>query len=107
MSEELIPKAAWIAWGIIGVAYAAACVWIGVRLFNRRERWTKWTAVALAVMPTMYVLSSGPITMVAFQSRVTHTPMVLPDGIVCGDGIQRNKFRTVVPDRLCTIVLGL
>ena len=80
MSEELIPKAAWIAWGIIGVAYAAACIWTGVRLFNRRERWTKWTAVALAVMPMMYILSSGPMTMVAVQSRVTHTPTVLPDG---------------------------
>jgi hypothetical protein len=30
MSEELIPKVAWIVWGIVGVAYAAVCVWVVV-----------------------------------------------------------------------------
>src|SRR5262249_20189666 len=46
MGDDLIPTAAGIAWGTVGALYAAACVWICVRLFNRRERWSKWTAVA-------------------------------------------------------------
>ncbi len=31
---------------LAAVAFAAFCVWLAVRLVNRRERWTKWTAVA-------------------------------------------------------------
>ncbi len=63
-----------VAWGVVGTAYAAACVWLGVRFFNRRERWAKWMVVALAVTPVLYVLSSGPMAMIAFRSRVTVTP---------------------------------
>ncbi len=80
MSEELIPKAAWFAWEFVGAAYAAACIWIGVRLFNRRERWTKWTAVAVAITPLLYVLSSGPLTIVAFSTRIRQESVILPDG---------------------------
>jgi hypothetical protein len=36
--------------------------------------------VALAVMPVLYVLSSGPMTIVAFRTRVTHTSTSLPSG---------------------------
>jgi hypothetical protein len=31
----------------LAVAFAAFCVWLGVRVYNRRERWAKWTAVGL------------------------------------------------------------
>jgi hypothetical protein len=44
----------------LGVAFAALCVWLGVRIFNRRERWAKWTAVALAAV-VAYPLSIGPV----------------------------------------------
>jgi len=80
MRQDLIPAAAGIAWGAVGALYAAACIWICVRLFNRRERWSKWTALALAIVPLLYVLSSGPLSMVAFHFRVVHSPTVLPDG---------------------------
>jgi hypothetical protein len=80
MGDDLIPTAAGIAWGTVGALYAAACVWICVRLFNRRERWSKWTALGLAMAPLVYLLSSGPLSMVAFRSRVVHTPTVMPDG---------------------------
>jgi hypothetical protein len=80
MNEELIPTVASIAWGTVGALYAAACVWICVRLLNRRERWSKCVALALAVTPLLYVLSSGPISMVAFHSRVVHVPTAMPDG---------------------------
>jgi len=44
---------------VLGVASAAFCVWLAVRIYNRRERWAKWTAVGLAVV-VAYPLSFGP-----------------------------------------------
>ena len=32
------------------VAFAAFCVWLGVRVVNRRERWAKWTLPAATVL---------------------------------------------------------
>lgn len=80
MTEELFSPAAGVAWGIIGAAYTALWVWLAVRLFNRRERWTKWTAAALALAPVLYVLSSGPLTTIAFSTRRGKESLVLPDG---------------------------
>jgi hypothetical protein len=31
----------------LAAIFAAFCVWLGVRIFNRRERWAKWTLAAL------------------------------------------------------------
>jgi hypothetical protein len=80
MSDEDLWAAVGVTWGVIGAAYAALCIWLGVRLFNRRERWAKWTAVALAIMPALYILSSGPMTIVGFRTRVKHTSTILPNG---------------------------
>ena len=44
---------------IFGVAFVAFCVWIGVRIVNRLERWAKWTAIGIAVM-LVYPLSYAP-----------------------------------------------
>jgi len=40
--------------------FAALCVWLGVRIANRRERWAKWTAVVGVVGAVLYVASFGP-----------------------------------------------
>jgi len=50
---------------IFGVTFAAFCVWLVVRVINRRERWAKRTAVILVVAPTLYVLSIGPFSWLA------------------------------------------
>ena len=34
----------------LAVAFAAFCVWLTVRIVNRRERWAKWTAAATLLM---------------------------------------------------------
>lgn len=34
----------------LGVAFAAFCVWLTVRIVNRRERWAKWMAVGLSIV---------------------------------------------------------
>ena len=50
-----------IALGIFGVAFAAFCVWLTVRIVNRRERWAKWTLALAIGMPVLYVLGMGPV----------------------------------------------
>ena len=47
-----------IVLSIFGVAFAAFCVWLTVRIVNRRELWAKWT-LALTIFVT-YPLSFGP-----------------------------------------------
>jgi hypothetical protein len=44
----------------LAVAFAAFCVWLGVRIVNRRERWAKWTLAAVIGLPVLYVASFGP-----------------------------------------------
>jgi hypothetical protein len=64
---------------IFGVAFAAFCVWLAVRILNRRERWAKRTAVMLVVAPTLYVLSIGPFSWLA-------TRKYLPDLVLSAAG---------------------
>lgn len=44
----------------LAVAFAAVCVWLTVRIVNRRERWAKWTLAAVLSLPVLYVASFGP-----------------------------------------------
>jgi hypothetical protein len=48
-----------IALSIFGVAFSAFCVWLAVRIVNRRERWAKWTAATVLVALVMYLTSFG------------------------------------------------
>jgi hypothetical protein len=54
---------------IMGVAFAALAVWLAVRIVNRRERWAKWTAVALVAYP----LSFGPAVWLAARGTIPET----------------------------------
>lgn len=45
---------------IFGATFAAFCVWLSVRIINRRERWAKWTLTVVVALPVLYVLSFGP-----------------------------------------------
>jgi len=45
----------------LAVAFAAFCVWLAIRIFNRRERWAKWTGMGLAGLMISYPLSIGPV----------------------------------------------
>lgn len=62
-----------IALSIFGLAFAAFCVWIGIRIFNRRERWAKWTAAGVGLV-ALYPLSFGPVCWISsqmnFESRM-------------------------------------
>ena len=49
-----------LALSIFGVAFAAFCVWLTVRIVNRKERWAKRMLAAVVALPLLYVLSFGP-----------------------------------------------
>jgi hypothetical protein len=56
-----IPDTMTIILPALAVAFAAFCVWLAVRIFNRRERWAKRTTVAVvAALPILYLASFGP-----------------------------------------------
>ena len=44
----------------LAIAFVAVCVWLLVRIINRRERWAKWTLAVIAGLPVLYVASFGP-----------------------------------------------
>ena len=44
---------------VLGVVFTAFCVWLGVRIVIRRERWAKRMALGLVVL-LAYPLSFGP-----------------------------------------------
>jgi len=49
-----------LALAIFGFAFAAFCVWLIVRIVNRRESWAKRTLVTVVGVPVLYVASFGP-----------------------------------------------
>ena len=46
----------------LALVLAVFCVWLAVRIVNRKERWAKWLAVGLAIALLVYPLSFGPVT---------------------------------------------
>src|SRR5438552_10005644 len=55
----------------LAMAFAAFCVWLTVRIVNRRERWAKWTAVVV-VLPVLYVASFGPACYISHRYLPVH-----------------------------------
>ena len=61
-----------LALSIFGIAFAAFCAWLTVRIVNRRERWAKRTAATLILMlaiASTYVLSLGPAILIAQKAK--------------------------------------
>jgi hypothetical protein len=50
----------YIVIAVLGITFASFCVWLAVRILNRRERWAKWTLAAVVALPVLYMLSFGP-----------------------------------------------
>ncbi|HEY3965282.1 MAG TPA: hypothetical protein VGM05_12075 [Planctomycetaceae bacterium] len=70
ISVETGSPIAVIATAGAGVALIALCGWLTVRIVNRRERWAKWTAAALAGVVLLYPLSFGPATWLVLGDHV-------------------------------------
>jgi hypothetical protein len=45
--------------GVLGFAFTAFCIWLTVRLINKRERWAKLVAVPTTAL-VLFVLGFGP-----------------------------------------------
>jgi hypothetical protein len=43
----------------LAVAFAASCVWLGVRDYNRRERWATWTLAGTIGLPIRMCFDLG------------------------------------------------
>jgi hypothetical protein len=72
-----------IAMPAVGAVFTAVLLWLTVRIVNRRERWAKWTAVAVVALPVLYVLSSGPTQMLAFKrTQITIQWPTKPDKVL-------------------------
>jgi len=65
------------ALSIFGVAFTAFCVWLTVRIFNRRERWAIWTLALTIGLPAIYVASFGPACWITAQPSLFH-PGTIP-----------------------------
>jgi hypothetical protein len=80
----------------LAVAFVAVCVWLTVRVVNRRERRAKWTLAVLIGLPVVYVLSFGPVCWITTRPRLRDFPpqvhwatrIFWPVGRVLGDESQ-------------------
>jgi hypothetical protein len=45
---------------IFEITFAALCMWLGVRIYNRRERWAKRALIVTVALPALYVATFGP-----------------------------------------------
>jgi hypothetical protein len=52
------------------VAFSAFCVWLAVRIVNRRERWAKWTLAVTLSLPVLYAVSFGPACWITSRVNV-------------------------------------
>ncbi|HEY3967384.1 MAG TPA: hypothetical protein VGM05_22680 [Planctomycetaceae bacterium] len=70
----------------LAAAFTAFCVWLAVRIVNRRERWTKRLAWGLIAMSAIYALSSGPTRTFSMRHHLVpiRGPFVMPNGVVFG-----------------------
>jgi hypothetical protein len=57
---------------ILALSIAAFCVWLTVRIVNRRERWAKCALAVVLGGPVMYILCFGPACW--FCAHVTNLP---------------------------------
>src|SRR5262245_55425344 len=54
----------------LAVAFAAFCVWLTVRIVNRKERWAKWTLAGVIVLSVLYVLGYGLVCRLEDTNRL-------------------------------------
>jgi hypothetical protein len=80
----------------LAVAFAAFCVWLTVRIINRRERWAKGTAVVVG-LPVLYVMSFGPACWLTsrMNSGAAMIPVAYAPIVKCLSGKNMELRRTI------------
>jgi hypothetical protein len=82
-----------IALSIVGIAFTAFCIWLTVRILNRREGWAKRFAIKLAILlvycyllgvgPAFYAMSCGWLPDWASRGLAyVYTPLVRVCGVI-------------------------
>lgn len=68
---------------IVAVIFTAFCIWLTVRILNRRERWAKWTLAGVVSVPVLYVASFGPACWYIASTGIRNKQVPLdPDGYI-------------------------
>jgi hypothetical protein len=80
MNDQVFDVVTIACWSVLGVAYAAFWIWLTVRIVNGRRRWARRLAAVAIALPVIYFLTSGPISAIAFETHVAHTPVIRPNG---------------------------
>ena len=70
-----------VTWGVrfALVALVAFCMWLTVRIINRRERWATRLAVWLSVAIVAYPMSTGPTAWATVHGLPSITRRILND----------------------------
>jgi hypothetical protein len=71
-----------VALSICGITLAAICIWLTVRIVNRRERWAKWTLTAVIGLPALYVVSFGPACWIGSRTGIDSVDRKLSASLV-------------------------
>jgi hypothetical protein len=66
----------------LGIVFAAFCIWLVVRIVNRRERWAKWTLAAAVSLPWLYLVSFGPACWITSQIYIPGEQITTNPGLV-------------------------
>ena len=59
---------------VVGVAFAALCIWLIVRVINRRGRLAKWSLAIVVASPVLYVASFRPVCWMTARPRLRDFP---------------------------------
>jgi hypothetical protein len=87
----------------LAVAFAAFCVWLAVRIINRRDRWAKWTLAAVVGLPVLYVASFGPACwlrshrLLPAKTGVLYKPMIWSSVETIPDILSRSNCSIALP----------
>ena len=66
----------------VSFSFVAFCIWLSVRIVNRREWWAKRLAAVLLVSPVLYVVSFGPACWLLRGNRENAPRLYWPVGWV-------------------------
>jgi hypothetical protein len=68
-SEEPDPLSMFII-AALAIAFTAFCIWLTVRIVNRRERWAKWMLAGVVALLILYPMSRGPALWLHFTGEL-------------------------------------
>lgn len=62
---------------ILAVTFVALCIWLTVRVMNRRERWARRVLLVVVGLPALYLASLGPACWISSRANVGQRDVAL------------------------------